>query len=196
MEYSKRRYYDPKPLVEACKSLNMEYNVYHQNDAAELFDKLLDRVETSTDGRHTDMNLHKMLIEEKVFGGTITIDKIYSETMSPDFPCGHDQGTRKEALNNGKVICQMRGFDNVHDSISQCFQSELMAGDNAIRCYHQDDLGCEEKFDLFRRTYIQDLPNTLVLHLKRFDLDYETFETVKVSASLPFLISVFPITSN
>ena len=34
MQFSKRRYFDPRPFVEACKCLNMNFNVYHQNDAA------------------------------------------------------------------------------------------------------------------------------------------------------------------
>ncbi|CAN0486883.1 unnamed protein product [Discosporangium mesarthrocarpum] len=30
---SERRFFDPSPLVEACRCLNLEYSVYQQNDA-------------------------------------------------------------------------------------------------------------------------------------------------------------------
>jgi hypothetical protein len=46
MKYSKKRYFDPRPFVDACKTLNLNFNVYHQNDAAEFCDQLFDRIET------------------------------------------------------------------------------------------------------------------------------------------------------
>jgi hypothetical protein len=30
---AKRRFFDPVQFVEACRSLNLNFNVYHQNDA-------------------------------------------------------------------------------------------------------------------------------------------------------------------
>ena len=50
MQFSKRRYFDPRPFVDACKTLNLNFNVYHQNDAAEFCDQLLDRIENATQG--------------------------------------------------------------------------------------------------------------------------------------------------
>ena len=47
---SKRRFFDPVQFVEACRSLKLNFNVYHQNDAAEFVDQLLDRIETVTKG--------------------------------------------------------------------------------------------------------------------------------------------------
>ena len=39
---------------------------------------------------------------------------------------------------------------------------------------------CNSKFNALRRDCISRLPNLLLVHLKRFELDYETFDTVKV----------------
>ena len=50
LKLSKRRFFDPVQFVEACRSLNLNFNVYHQNDAAEFSDQLLDRIETVTKG--------------------------------------------------------------------------------------------------------------------------------------------------
>ena len=50
LKLSKRRLFDPVQFVEACRSLNLNFNVCHQNDAAEFAEKLLDRIETVTKG--------------------------------------------------------------------------------------------------------------------------------------------------
>jgi len=53
LKLSKRRFFDPVQFVKACRSLNLNFNVYHQNDAAEFADQLLDRIETATKDKHT-----------------------------------------------------------------------------------------------------------------------------------------------
>jgi hypothetical protein len=45
---------------------------------------------------------------------------------------------------------------------------------------------CAQKKATIRRTCIGNLPNTMVLHLKRFDLDFQTFETVKLNNLMAF----------
>merc|ERR1711871_1665409 len=57
LENSRKRHYDPRPLIEACKPLNMEFSVFHQNDCAEFFDKLMEFLEEATKGTHTGVNV-------------------------------------------------------------------------------------------------------------------------------------------
>jgi hypothetical protein len=61
-----------------------------------------------------------------------------------------------------------------------------MDGDNKINC----DV-CNEKKATTRATCFDELPNSFIIHLKRFDLDFETFETVKLNNRLSF-----PVTLN
>lgn len=91
------------------------------------------------------MNVHKEIIEKRVFGGTVMFDKLASD-LTNKFPCGHEQGSRSEGLANAKVECQIRGHDNVQESMSNYFQAELMSGDNAIECAEDD---CKEKYDMY-----------------------------------------------
>jgi ubiquitin C-terminal hydrolase len=56
-----------------------------------------------------------------------------------------------------------------------------MDGDNKVDCEI-----CAQKKATIRRTCIGNLPNTMVLHLKRFDLDFQTFETVKLNNRMAF----------
>lgn len=49
-----------------------------------------------------------------------------------------------------------------------------MEGDNAYFCEK-----CEEKRDTLKRTCIKTLPPVLVVHLKRFDYDWEANRAIK-----------------
>ena len=55
-------------------------------------------------------------------------------------------------------------------------QGELLDGDNAVECSQ-----CNDKRATLKRSCIARLPNTLVLHLKRFDFDLESMRKLKVS---------------
>jgi ubiquitin C-terminal hydrolase len=182
LKYSKRRYFDPRPLVEACKVLNLNFNVFQQNDASEFCDQLLDRVEIAMKGKHTGIDLWTSELLSNVFGGKTLTQKIpqQCELYETDKKtCGHWQSSRQESFLKIELI--IRGKDNMHDSISELVAGELMDGDNKISC----DV-CLEKKATFRRTCFDILPNTMIIHLKRFDLDFTTFETVKLNSRLAF----------
>ena len=58
---------------------------------------------------------------------------------------------------------------------------EIMEGDNQVFCDQ-----CKKNTDTVLRTAISTLPNMLILSLKRFDLDFTTFETVKLNSRCAF----------
>ena len=65
--------------------------------------------------------------------------------------------------------------------------------DNKIQC----DI-CTLKKATTRCTCFGHLPNTMILHLKRFDLDFQTFETVKLNnrMAFPLRINMFEYTKE
>mmetsp|Transcript_1602 Transcript_1602/g.2995 ORF Transcript_1602/g.2995 Transcript_1602/m.2995 type:complete len:2808 (-) Transcript_1602:373-8796(-) len=182
MEKSEKRHFDPKLLIDACKTLNLEFNVYHQNDASELLDKLLDRLETAMKGKPTGgVDMYAQL-NTHTFGGKMLYQKIPKECSAYETDkrdCGHWQGSRDEVFFKAEVT--VRGNDKISDALEQVVEGELMDGDNKIMC----DV-CNTKKDTVRRTCFGTLPNCLIVHLKRFDLDYETFETVKLNTRMEF----------
>lgn len=184
MQYSKQRYFDPFLLVEACKTLDLNYNVFQQNDAAELFDKLIDRIEMVTKLKLNGdkFSTWENVFERNVFGGRVLYQKIPLECdkyATNKRECGHWQGARTDVFL--KIELQISTKDKIYDSLSDVFIAELMDGDNKISC----DV-CQEKKSTIRRSSLGVMPNTMVLHLKRFDLDYTTFETVKLNSRLEF----------
>jgi ubiquitin carboxyl-terminal hydrolase 9/24 len=60
-------------------------------------------------------------------------------------------------------------------------ETEIMEGSNQVFCDQ-----CKKNTDTVLRTAISELPNILILSLKRFDLDYSTFETVKLNSRCAF----------
>ena len=64
------------------------------------------------------------------------------------------------------------------------------------KCTKVDCEDCGEKKDARMRTCLERLPNLLIVHLKRFELDYSTFETVKLNdrCSFPMILDVKPYT--
>ncbi|OWZ18878.1 Ubiquitin-specific protease [Phytophthora megakarya] len=173
---SEMRYFNPKAFVDSCTCLNLEFSVYQQNDATEFCDKLLDRLET---GLKTTPQGTRCL--QDVLGG-----RLISQKLPKD--CGHRYEREEPFI---RLELQIRGKESIEESLSAFVEGELMDGDNKVEC----EL-CATKKAAVRRTCFGSLPNLLILHLKRFDLDYTTFETVKLNnrCSFPMRLSMKPYT--
>ncbi len=79
------------------------------------------------------------------------------------------------------IDCQIRGKSDIHEALSTMCEVEYMEGDNKVFCDN-----CKKNCDTVLRTAISALPDMLILSLKRFDLDYTTFETVKLNSRCAF----------
>lgn len=79
------------------------------------------------------------------------------------------------------IDCQVRNNASIHEALAGMCQDEIMDGDNKVLCDR-----CKVKTSTVLRTAISELPDMLVLSLKRFDLDYTTFETVKLNSRCEF----------
>lgn len=79
------------------------------------------------------------------------------------------------------IDCQIRGKSDIHEALSTMCEVEYMEGDNKVFCDN-----CKKNCDTVLRTAISALPDMLILSLKRFDLDYNTFETVKLNSRCEF----------
>jgi ubiquitin carboxyl-terminal hydrolase 9/24 len=79
------------------------------------------------------------------------------------------------------IDCQIRNKSTIHEALSTLCEDEIMDGDNKVLCEE-----CKVKTNTVLRTAISALPDVLILSLKRFDLDYTTFETVKLNSRCEF----------
>ena len=166
-EGSKGHCFDPRALVEACACLKLEFDVWQQNDASEFATKLLDRLEISLK-KWAPSHFEYM---DHTFGLKQTKQKICKE-------CGLKTNREEKLLN---IDCQIRGKSDIHEALSTMTEVEIMEGSNKVFCD-----SCKKNTDTVLRTAVSTLPNMLILSLKRFDLDYNTFETVKLNSRCAF----------
>lgn len=164
---SRGRCFDPRALVEACACLKLEFDVWQQNDASEFATKLVDRLEISLKKWAPD---HFQYMDH-TFGLKQTKQKICKR-------CSLKTNREEKLLN---IDCQVRGNADIRASLDAMTEVELMEGSNQVFCDN-----CKEKTDTILRTAISTLPNMLILSLKRFDLDFNTFETVKLNSRCSF----------
>jgi len=166
-EGSKGRCFDPRALAEACACLKLEFDVWQQNDASEFVTKLLDRLEASLK-KWAPSNFKYL---DHTFALKQTRQKICKE-------CGLVTNTEEKLIN---IDCQIRGKSDIHEALATFTKSEVMEGSNKVSCER-----CKRKTDTILRTAVSTLPNMLILSLKRFDLDFNTFETVKLNSRCAF----------
>lgn len=164
---SRGRVFDPRSLVESSACLKLEFDIWQQNDASEFAMKLLDKLEVPL----KRWSPREFRFLENTFRLKQTKQKICKE-------CGL-KTNREENLMN--IDCQIRGITDIHEALSTFCEVEYMEGDNKVFCET-----CKKKCDTILRTVISSLPDMLVLSLKRFDLDYNTFETVKLNSRCEF----------
>ncbi|KAJ6239751.1 ubiquitin carboxyl-terminal hydrolase [Anaeramoeba flamelloides] len=70
---------------------------------------------------------------------------------------------------------------NLQDSLDQYFQSEFLTGENQ---FYSGQL--KKKVDAIKKTYVNSLPNYLILHLKRFEWDYNLMKRFKINTKFKF----------
>lgn len=167
LEEAKGRCYDPRALVEASSCLKLEFDVWQQNDASEFATKLLDRLEISLKKWAPEHFQHL----DSTFGFKQTKQKICKQ-------CGLKTNREEKLLN---VDCQIRGKSDILEALDALTEEEIMEGSNKVFCDR-----CKENTDTVLRTAFSSLPNVLILSLKRFDLDFTTFETVKLNSRCAF----------
>lgn len=166
-EGSRGRCFDPRALVEACACLKLEFDVWQQNDASEFAMKLLDRMEIALK-KWAPAHFQHL---EHTFRLKQTKQKI----------CKKCSLTTNREENLMSIDCQIRGKTDIHEALATMCEVEYMEGNNKVFCDR-----CKENTDTVLKTAISALPDMLILSLKRFDLDYNTFETVKLNSRLAF----------
>ena len=79
----------------------------------------------------------------------------------------------------------------INDSLKNYFKTEIMAGDNKINCEE-----CNTKRICYKQLKIKNLPNILVISLKRFDYDYKTQKKFKLNNyfEFPFELNMSELT--
>lgn len=136
-----------------------------QMDVDEFFNLLFDRIENE---------LHDEQVKSQfksIYGGHL-VQQVKSKE------CPHIS-EREEAFS--AIQCDIKGKSNLHESLKAYVEGEIMEGDNKYRC-----TTCDRLVDAVKRTCLKDVPDNLILHLKRFDFDLQTMNRSKINDFFEF----------
>ena len=161
-------FYNPKPFV-----VKSELIFDEQMDADEYYGQLIDKIENDIKLLYIDnMNDNPYKDLFKFFFGIKVIDELKF------VDCGHK---RFNEFYYNNIQLEIKGCNNIEDSLKNYCKTEIMEGDNKINCEI-----CNIKRTCHKRQIFKSLPNILVIALKRFEFDYDTMEKIKLNSYLKF----------
>jgi len=163
---SEKKYFDTRGLCNAYKDFDGQpLNPGEQQDVDEFFSIFMDKLETSLKPMK-----EKNLLKD-IFGGEICNQIICQE-------CKHQSERCEDCL---VLSLDVKGKKSVLESLDLYVEGEMLDGENKYFCEN-----CSGKRDSLKRACISTLPNTLILHLKRFEFDLEIMRKVKVNDCCEF----------
>ncbi|CAM9463640.1 unnamed protein product, partial [Phaeothamnion confervicola] len=151
-----------------------------QADADEFLSVFMDRLETLM------KPLQQRRLLRHVFGGQLCNQLIGQEGAA----CSHVS----ERLEDFFVLSlEVKDKRSILESLRLYVEGELLDGDNRFACSR-----CDAKRATLKRACIARLPNTLILHLKRFEFDLELMRKVKVNdfCEFPSSLDMRPFTKE
>lgn len=164
-------WYQPSGFWHAFKDYEGEpVNIREHQDAYEFFTRFQDAVD-----EHLQRVGHPRAIHTALGGAFAQLITVVGR---PEL-CSE----REEEFY--QISLDVRGKKGLLESLESYVAAELMDGQNQWFC---EQLGC--KVDAEKRTLIRRLPHTLMLHLKRFEWDYETLTRWKVKDRFEFPIAL------
>ncbi|CAI7896819.1 unnamed protein product, partial [Closterium sp. NIES-53] len=164
-------YFVPEGFWDAFRDYDGQpVNLREHQDAFEFFNRLYDSLDESMKAQRHSPTL------TSIFGGAFAQQIICRG-------CPH-RSEREEPF--AAVSVDVKGKRGLQESLEAFVQGDLLEADNAYFCGQ-----CGKKVDALKRACIKTLPPTLIIHLKRFDFDYETMQRLKLKDRF-----AFPLTLN
>ena len=169
LQTSKSSYYDTKGLTKSF-GWNTK-DSFEQHDVQEFCRVLFDAIEKSVQGTPEE-NMIKKLYEGKM------IDYVKCSNCN-------QESKRKDTFLDLSLTVKSK-FDNIYnDSLEKALfnfiKPEVLDEANQYFCEN-----CQSKQNAVKGLKFKKLPYILVVQLKRFDLDYETFQRVKLNDKVTF----------
>ena len=163
LTYSEKMDYNPKGFCYSCKDLDGNpVNIAAQQDSQEFLNNFCDKIENSlkpTKFKH---------IVADVFTG-----KTCSSVLCDK--CKHISNRFEDFYT---LTLEVKNLNNLNDSLHKLIVPEII---DDFKCSN-----CNQNVRISKITSLNKLPNVLIIHLKRFYLDYETCHTTKINSKMEF----------
>lgn len=166
LNQSKMQCYAPEGFWQAYRHDGEPVNMREQQDCHDFFTGVIDQIDEklSASGRPK--------LFESIYGG------LFADQKKITKGCEH-QYEREESFMTLQL--DVRNFGSLDESLQQYVKGDLLEGANAYHCEK-----CGEKRDAIKRTCLKRLPTVLVIHLKRFEFDWERDVAVKYNGLFEF----------
>ena len=142
-------------------------NVARQEDASGFLTRLIDTI-------------NEKLKTKFKSSLTNVIQGIFSHQKYGHNECKHFRSDNKHF----KYYLYLLKIKKIFEALDSMIEGEILNGSNKVTC----DL-CQ-KVDTISRTVIKKLPNTLIMSLSRFEIDYSTFQSFKINDRVEFPIDL------
>lgn len=124
-----------------------------QRDVDEFLNIYMDKIEQATKGTDTEE------IFKQICGGTFA-----QELIGKD--CPHRKSRDEPFMT---LPIEVKDKQSIKEGLELFIQGEMLEGENAFYCER-----CDQKVDTLKRCCIKQLPNILIVVLKRFEFDFQT----------------------
>ena len=198
LQLSRKGCYDTMPLCGSLRDAEgAPINLRQQKDVNEFAGQVFDQLEVEASGPAN--NTSKALTVTRPVS-TSPVESSLSPLLSPfrgvllnqmlSRECCH-VSEREEPFYMLSVTVKHKA--SLAAALELLVEGELMDGDNKWQCNE-----CAAKRAALKRCCLSSLPNHLILHLKRFEFDFEAMKTIKINDrfSFPMRINMHQYTKH
>ena len=174
MLYTMKKYFPPINLIHSIKSSfdSQPINVHIQQDSDEFLAILTDELEKEA---KTFFNKEDFLNES--FKGIICNEMFSLEEEFPHY------SSRDESFI--RITLDIKNHKTLESALDAFVSDEVLEGDNKyfVEKYNR-------KISIRKRAMIKTLGKTVIIHLKRFEFDYTTFNDIKLNDYIKFPLEI------
>lgn len=167
MQASPQSFVDP---INFCRQVRLNgepIKMSHQEDALEFLNSFADQIEPFLKGLPQEHML------KETFGG-----RFIHQIISRD--CPHRSEREEPYL---AISVKVQNKRNLKESLENFVEGTSLDGNSKYKC---EQCGPESYVVAKMRCCIEHLPNILIIHLKRFEFCFDTFENIKVNDHFEF----------
>ncbi len=178
LQESYKQFYDLTSFAFAYKDYEgRPTNVTQQMDVDEFFNLLCEKLDNQLKSTPQEMLLQNIWATKMA---TQLICKGCPHRSEREDPCY-------------TISLDIKGKKNIIEALKQYVQGEMLEGNNAYFCST-----CGAHRDTVKRNVIKSLPDTLILHLKRFTFNMDTMRKIKVNdyCEFPMELNMIPFTKE
>ena len=163
LTFSNKSDYSPKDFCYSYKDFDGKpTNVRAQQDSQEFYNNFCDKIENSL-----KITKFKYIVSD-VFAG---------QTCS-SVECSNCKNLSNRFEDFYNLTLEVKNISDLNDSLQKMNVPEII---DDFKCSN-----CNQKVRISKIASLNKLPNVLVVHLKRFYLNYETFKTKKINSKFEF----------